>query len=489
MRFLFRSLTGLFLAALTIALLAAGGFTMKSAIDARKEAPGRMRAQQERVFAANVIALEFGARQPELTAYGEVRTLRELELRAPAAGTLLELSPNFVEGGQVVAGELLARLDPAETQAARDSAAASTAEAATQLALAERTLVIARDDLVAAERQVALRQKALERARSIGERGFGATVDIETAELAVSSAEQAVLTKRSALSSAEAGLDQARNALRRAEIALSEAERKLAETEIRADFAGQLSGIDTVAGRLVSNNEILGTLIDPATLEVSFRVPTAQFARLTDEKGQLLPLQAKVTLDLGADHIAVPATLERAGAAVEEGQAGRLLFARLEAVRGLKAGDFVTVTLSMPELENVALLPAAAVGPDGTVLRLDADERLRAERVEVVHRQGDDVLIRAAALQSGVEVVAERSPLLGEGLKLRPLRPGADGAGLVPQKPAQVTLDAGHRARLIAAVEGNTRMPAEAKARMLATLQQDQVPADLVERIESRMGG
>ncbi|SOB94706.1 efflux RND transporter periplasmic adaptor subunit [Rhodobacter maris] len=489
MRFLVRSLTGLFLFALTLALLAVGGFTMKSAIDARAKAPGRMHGAQERIFAANVATLDFGTRQPVLTAYGELRTLRELEIRAPAAGTLLSLSPNFVEGGQVAAGELLVTLDPAETQAARDSALASKAEAEAALALAGRTLTLAGGDLGAAERQAELRQKALERARSIGARGFGATADIETAELALSAAEQAVLTKRSALSSAEAGLDQAKNALRRAEIALSEAERKLAETQIRADFAGQLSGVSTVAGRPVSNNEILATLIDPVTLEVAFRLSTAQYVRLTDTSGALMPLSATVSLDLGEKRITVPARLARAGAAVEEGQAGRLVFARLEAVSGLKAGDFVTVTLAMPALEAVALLPAAAVGADGKVLVLDAGERLHGEPVEVVHRQGDDVLIRAAGLKSGQEVVAERTPLLGEGLKLRPLRRDAMGATIAPPKPADVVLDEARRARLIAAVESNSRMGAEAKARILAQLRQESVPAEVVERIESRMGG
>ncbi|MFD2172699.1 efflux RND transporter periplasmic adaptor subunit [Rhodobacter lacus] len=489
MRFLVRSLTGLFLAALALALLAVGGVTMKSALDARAKAPGRLHASQERVFAANVVTLDFGTRRPVLTAYGDLRTLRELEIRAPAAGTLLALSPNFVEGGAVEAGELLVQLDPAEARAARDSARASKAEADSALALAGRTLDLAGGDLAAAQRQAELRKAALERARSIGARGFGATADIETAELALSSAEQAVLTKRSALSSAEAGLDQAKNALRRAEIALSEAERKLAETEIRADFAGQLSGVSTVAGRPVSNNEILATLIDPVTLEVAFRLSTAQYVRLTDPEGRLMPLPAEVSLDLGERRITVPARLARAGAAVSEGQAGRLVFARLEAVRGLKAGDFVTVALEMPALEAVALLPAAAVGADGKVLMLDAEERLRAVPVQVVHRQGDDVLIRAAELASGQEVVAERTPLLGEGLKLRPLRRDASGAPVAPAKAADVVLDEARRARLIAAVERNTRMGAEAKARLLAQLHQEAVPAEVVARIEARMGG
>ena len=489
MRFLVRSLFGLLLVALSIAFLAAGGFAVKAALEARSAGPGQAPKGRERVFAANVVTLEFGAIAPALTAYGQLRATRELELRAPAAGTIADLSRNFVEGGQVAAGEVLVRLDPTEAKANRDSAAASKAEAEAQLALAKRSLTLAHDDLAAAERQAELRRAALDRQRSIGAKGFGTTADAETAELAVSAAEQAVLSRRSALSAAEAGLDQAQNALRRAEIALSEAERKLAETEIRADFAGQLSGVTPVAGRLVANNEILGTLIDPTALEVAFRVSTAQFSRLTDAAGALVPLPVEVSLDAGATRITVPARLERAGAAVETGQAGRLLFARLGAVQGLKAGDFVTVSLSMPVLENVALLPAAAVGADGKVLVLGEEDRLRAEVVEVVHRQGNDVLIRASGLRAGQEVVAERSPLLGEGLKLRPLRQGADGRALAPEKPAQVVLDAERRARLIAAVEANSRMPAEAKARMLSALQQDTVPADMVERIESRMGG
>lgn len=489
MRFLTRSLVGLFLLALTLGLLATGGYTVKSALDARSTGGKRLPPAQERVFAANVLALDFGIRVPELTAYGSLRAARELELHAPVAGTIAALSPNFVEGGLVSEGEVLVQIDPAEAQAARDSAAASQAEAEASLAMAGRSLTLAQDDLVAAERQAELRRSALERQRSIGEKGFGKTADVETAELAVSAAEQAVLNRRSALSSAEAGLDQAKNALRRAEIALGEAERKLADTTIRAEFTGQLSGVSLVRGRMVSGNELLGTLIDPTALEVAFRVSTAQFARLSDATGALLPAKAEVLLEQGTAPITGQAELLRAGAAVQAGQAGRMLYARLEGTHGFKPGDFVTVKLTEPAMERVAEVPAAAVGADGAVLLLGEGERLKSVPVQVVHRQGERVLIRAEALESGQEIVAERTPLLGEGLKLRPLRAAPDGAALAPEASTTVVLDADRRARLIAFVEANTRMPAETKARTLAQLQQDAVPADVVERLESRIGG
>ena len=45
------------------------------------------------------------------------------------------------------------------------------------------------------------------------------------------------------------------------------------------------------------------------------------------------------------------------------------------------------------------------------------------------------------------------------------------------------------RAKLVAFIEGNDRMPAEAKQRILGQLAKPKVPARMVERIESRMGG
>ena len=86
---------------------------------------------------------------------------------------------------------------------------------------------------------------------------------------------------------------------------------------------------------------------------------------------------------------------------------------------------------------------------------------------------------------NGREVVEARSPLLGAGISVKPLR----GDRSIPDAPAMLELSEERRAKLIAFIEGNKRMPAEAKARVLARLAEPQVPARMVERIEGRMGG
>ncbi len=484
MRFLRRSLVGLFLLAVTAALLSWAGMTVVGAFQDRMARENRARPADERVFAANVVAIEAATITPVLTTFGEVRSRRTLEVRATATGTVVELSPNFDEGGAVTAGELLVAIDPRDAQSALDVARTDLAEAEAGLREAERALALAADDLTSAEAQAALRDRALTRARDLAARGVGTEASVEVAELAEAQAAQAVLSRRQALAQAEAELDQARNTLDRRRIGLAEAERRLADTRILAEFAGTLADVSAVEGGLVSTNERLAQLIDPAALEVSFRLSTSQYARLLGPGGRLLQAEVEAVLDVFGADLTATGRITRESGSVAEGQTGRLLFAALQDAGGFRPGDFVTIRIIEPALDGVALLPATALDGSGSVLALGPDDRLEAVPVRVLRRQGDDVIVDAGDL-AGREVVAERSPLLGAGIRVRPLRPGAEAA---PEEE-MLELSPERRAALIAFIEANGDMPDAAKARVLAQLAEDRVPARVVTRIESRMGG
>ena len=87
----------------------------------------------------------------------------------------------------------------------------------------------------------------------------------------------------------------------------------------------------------------------------------------------------------------------------------------------------------------------------------------------------------------GREVVAERTPLLGAGIKVRALSPTPDES--TATEPAIVELTPERRDKLKAFVTANNRLTDEVKTRMLAQLDADRVPTTMVERLESRMGG
>lgn len=490
MRFLRRSLLGLFLMSLTLGLLATAGWLVRDAIEQARSDDGPPREARERVFAVNVVTLEPASVAPRIEAFGEISSRRTLELRAATAGEIVWLADAFEEGARVEAGTLLARIDDRDAQGRRDTARADLSEAKNDVADAERALALAGDELASAEAQAELQERALTRQRDLLDRGVGSASAVETAELALVGAESQVLSRRQALAAAQSRLDQARTTVERREIALAEAERRLSDTSVTARFDGVLAEVTAVEGGLVSMNEKLADLIDPDRLEVAFRLSAGQYARLLDSAGALIGADVSVALDVAGIDLVAEGSITRDAAQVGEGQTGRELFASLEGAAGLRPGDFVTVTITEPPLAGVSVLPATALDASGTVLVLGADDRLEVAPVTVLRRQGDDVIVRATGLD-GREVVAERTPFLGAGIKVRPLSPpgASPEVALPPEDDAMVTLDADRRARLVAFVEGNERMPTEAKERVLAQLREDKVPAEMVNRLESRMGG
>lgn len=485
MRFLRRSLVGVFLLAVTVALIAWAGNTVRSAVADRMAQEPRSFPQRERVFAVNVVTIEPQSITPVMTVFGELRSQRTLDLRSPVGGILAAGDVALTEGTVVQAGDLIAQIDPFEAQSALDRVRADLQDAEAELRDAERNVALATDELAAAQSQATLRAAALTRQEDLQRRGVGTAAAVETAELAASSADAAVLSRRQALAQAEARFDQSQTRLAREQISVSEAERTLADTRVVAAFSGALSEVAVTTGGRITPNERIAQLVDPTALEVSFRVSTSQYARLLDESGSLLDSPIEVVLDVSGVDLTASGRITRESAAVGEGQTGRLLFAALEAPAGFRPGDFVTVQIEEPQLDRVARVPATAVAADGTVLVVGEEDRLSSASIDLLRRQGDDVIITARGI-AGDTIVSERSPLLGAGIKVNPLRPGQADEPL--PEPEMITLDADRKAKLVSFVEGS-RMPDEAKARILSQLDGDEVSAETVNRLESRMGG
>ncbi len=480
MRFLRRTLVGLFLLALTLALAAQAGRMVWSATMARINAEPRSFEAREQAVPVDVVTWRSDRLNPVLTVYGEVQARRRIALRAPVGGIVTDTGPALIEGGAARRGEMLAQIDPAEAQAALARARADLSDAEAETRDAARAVLLARDELAAAETQAALRRGALTRQRDLQTRRIATAADLEAAELATSAADQAVLAAREAISLSEARVDQAATALSRMRIALDDAERLLDQTRITAAFDGLLADVSATAGTRVASNEQIAELIDPTRLELAFRVSTTQYARLIAETGALPEAPVTATLQVAGEDLAANGRISRESAAVGDGQTGRLIFAELDPAPFLRPGDFVTVAITEPPLDDVALLPATALGADNSVLVVEGD-RLRVAPVTLLRRQGDAVILRADGL-AGAQVVTERTPLLGAGIKVR-----IAGAP-EPDETAMIPLEEDRRQRLRDFVSADDRMPAAARDRMLAQLEAPLVPADLVARLEDRMG-
>ena len=485
MRFLRKSLMGLFLVGATLAIFAFAFVMVRSAIENKDDGQRRGGGQRERTFAVNVVPFQAGQQIPVLKVFGEIQSQRSLDLRAAVSGAVIDLHPNFQNGGQVQEGDILLQIDPSNAETGLALVQADMADAQADMREATRALELASDEVSAAKEQAALRLKALKRQNDLIERGVGTAASVETAEFAASSAKQAILSRRQSFQATEARLDQTKARLIRVKISLAEAERNLRDTVLRATFSGSLANVTVVKGGTVTNNERIGQLVDPLALEVAFRVSTSQHQRLLNDDGVLRNSKISATLDVLGAEMKTEGALTREAAVVGEGLTGRLLFASLANVKGLRPGDFVTVDITEPALSWVAKLPASALSGSNKVLVVGDDERLMEAEVTLIRRQGDDVLVRSRELRDA-KVVAERSPVLGTGIRVRIL---SAEEGEEPAAPSMVTLDPERRAKLIAFVEGNKYIPKDAKKRILDQLKKPEVPNEMVERLESRMGG
>ncbi|ADZ69647.1 Secretion protein HlyD [Polymorphum gilvum SL003B-26A1] len=500
MRFLLRGLIGLGLFAVMVAAIGYGAWELRTALETRDVA-GRMRPD-ERVYAANVARLDPVSVQPTIVAYGQVRSWRTLQIRATSQGPLVAMADKFRDGAAVKAGDLLVRIDPSDAQAKLFDAQAALADAQAEKAEAEEAIGSAEQELEATRQQVDLRTQAFNRQKQLMEKGYSTMAQVEQEQLSLASIQQTLSNRQQAVITARKRIERMEFAVRRAEIALAEAERVLAETTLLAPFDGLLDNVDATLGRRVSPNEALAELIDPSALEVRFTVSTAQFSRLIDADGRLLSAAVSATLQLGERVVKVPGRLDRAAAVVGEGEAGRTLFASLETSGDtvLRPGDFVTVSIAEPRLDNVARIPAAAATEDGRILVVEEGDRLSEVTLRILRRQGDDLIVAGAPF--GMDYVTQRQPQLGAGLKVRPRRnepadaaPALAGgrapdprAGQEGQETVElVSLDPERRAALIARLT-ESRMPEDRKVRLLEALNQPEVSRSLVERLEAGIG-
>ncbi len=437
MRFLARALRGSAIMLACFALLAYGGWRMVEAQRIAAQAPAP-RPAPERSFTAPLASFALDSSQLDTTVYGQIQAVRSLELRAGAAGRLVSLGAEFRDGALVREGDVLARVDPASTDNRAADARAGLADAQARLATATGNRGLRQAELDSALQQLSINQNALDRQSQLASRGFATRATVENAQLTVNSANANVEARRQAVVSLENEIRQAQLAVERARLSVEEANRAAAETVVRAPFSGVLHQISAAAtaGRLVGANETLATLVDLAGLEARFQVSGAEYARLIDGSGNLRPLAARVSLTMSDGAQNVPARLTRVGAAVEQGQGGRTLYAALETGAGsLRPGDFVKIQIQEPALENLARAPASAITEDGRVLIFNrAVGRLEETRLEVRRRSGDWVYLADAPI--GAEYVVQRTQQLGPGVRFRdpatpePTRPmGGPGMG------------------------------------------------------------
>ena len=344
--------------------------------------------RQEQIWTVAATEIQQRDAAPILTAFGTVTAARSADLRFGSAGEVSMISPKMRNGVAIDKGEVLARLDDVRYQ----------------LALEEVKVQIEGEtvNIASLKRQVALRQKQLERTRKMVARNVATDADLDEVDLA--------------LTIAENQLNMSLNRLSQLQVAKKSREQDIEDTILRAPFAGTLSTVSIGLGKRASNAAAVAQLTDQNSLEVPFSVSADIFANAAELIGQNVDVSWRTG---GQDVALVPATITRAEAIVDKSQGGGQLYAVLDTSEAgtIPPGAFVEVRFVGKVLNAVFELPEEALVNNAEVYVIQ-DGRTERREVTAEYRADGRVWV-SGALKPGEQIVSSRLPGIGPGMMVR----------------------------------------------------------------------
>ena len=426
---------------LPVAVIAASIAGFKYFLATKPEVPKR--PVQEQVYTVETAIAEHRDNRPAISVYGEIVAGRTVDLRTLVGGEIIAVNPALQAGAVVEAGAVLIEIDRFDYQGAVTEAAANLAEAKAKLTEAEAQVALEEAALGRSREQLAFAERDLERAVRLESRGTLAEKGLDDRRLIVSQRAQAIDQHENTLNVQRARIAQQKSAIDRLDWRLAQAERNLANTVLKAPFTAVVRSENAEAGRLVNVNDALVSLYDGDSLEARFTISDSQYGRLVAEAGSVVGRKAEVRWTAGDVTMTFPATIERVGAEIAAAKGGVDLYAAVDArdaVKALRPGAFISVSLSDRLYPDTVRLPEAALFGTDHVFAVE-DDRLRRIDVAFAGTDGDHVLV-SGDIPDGARILVTRIAEVGEGLKVHEV---------ATDQPAAAGLEAS------AAMSGETR--------------------------------
>ncbi|HUS53169.1 MAG TPA: hypothetical protein VMY41_04085 [Thermohalobaculum sp.] len=425
--------------------IAAGALLVAYAISNR-EPPSRI-AASETSTAVRVVAVEHQSFTPRVSGFGSVTPARVWDAVAQVAGRIEYVAPDFIRGGTVDKGSILVRIAPDDYNLAIAQAEANIESAVAEIEQMKLSGVTIGRSLEIERAALTLAKRELERQRRLVERG---TVAASVAEVQ----ERAVLVQRAKIQDLENQLEILPAQIRALvqSLAVSQANLEIARlnlerTVVTAPFDARVAESDVEISQYVGTGTVMGMLDGIDAAEIDVQIPPRQmagFIRLSfagrvlpaGEQASRLPsdsgLSAVVQVGFPETGLGWEAEVTRISDTVDpETRSIGVIVSVPNPYDRVRPGErpplikgmFASVELRGPAIDDVVLLPRAAVR-DGKVLIVGPDDRLTMAEVTVAYTYGDFAVLDGGpndALEPGTRVVvSDLSPAIN-GMLLAPV--------------------------------------------------------------------
>lgn len=366
----------------------------------------------EKAWPVSTTLAEVSRFTPELQAFGRVESPRHAHLSMPLDAPVLAV--HVSEGDSVEPGDPLVTLDATEARLAYARRAAELAGKQASLDSLDNDFASEREVLERLQELQELAERRVARLTELYARQLVSTNDVDTlrqdaALRAIELSRQAALVERQPQRRAAAEA-----AVRSAQAELDEQAVYLERTVLRAPFAGRITRVDTAQGDRVQPGKTLVSLYDSTSLRIRARLPSAVAAELRSLVAEDSTISATIA------GTGLRAELRQLSSEIEAGSSGVDALFDLPPDSRLEIGRAVDITLQMPAVDGVALVPQQSLH-NNRVVYLVENQRLRAIPVTTHgtrrNERGElDVLVSAGALHDGAEILSSDMPQARQGL-------------------------------------------------------------------------
>lgn len=408
-------------------------------METTQEAPRSER--RERVRTLRVIEAGQVPFVPKASGFGVAQADKSWRAIARVRGRIAEVRPELRPGSQVEEGALVLRIE--DTDIAIDVAASKAEVARLEASLAEidvdeanqkRSLEVAKAVLRVAERE-------FERIKNLVAKDASSAAESEQSQRTLLTQRRAVVDLENALALVPTKRANLTAQLNGARAGLAKNERDLQFCEVRAPFSGTVGPVALEPGQYVASGEELFELFSNARLRVDAAIPQDQLYRLLDEKVRKVITErvakpnrqvhdlfsARVVVAERGREVSWPAQVVgaresldantralRVTVVVEQGPLNLVKSSKLPLTRGA----FCRVELTGRE-RSAIVVPRHAIR-NGSVLTLDAADRLRQLAVQVAFSQGNLAVLRGGVSSGTRVVVSDPGPAM-EGAPIAPV--------------------------------------------------------------------
>lgn len=323
----------------------------------------------------------------QIRAMGTVQPDREVVIKSQVAGTVIQVAPEFVQGGLISKGQTMVRIDPADYKLAVNKAQNALAQAQADYEIEKGQQLVAKEELKLMARMspngirettLVLRKPQLEQARAV-------------------------------VASAESDLEAARLDLER--------------TRISAPFHALVLSKAVDAGAMTAAQGTLATLVDVTCYQVEVQVPLDRLDRIRVHETQGSPARIR---SLYAGREWEGRVVRTTGAVTEQSRMAGVII-RVDDPLGLGPAkgrpamlldDHVEAVIEGQAFDNVFSLPRNLVQEDSS-LWIYNDGRLEIRKVAPVWIENDRVFIQSGLSPGDLVISSDLSaPVPGMALTL-----------------------------------------------------------------------